>query len=85
MTVALIASFDALEEADGERIGAPFDEVTAVLRSLEARILAMPADTSGALAWKVRRLARAIENNWRASEVRAITDAITRDVESSDA
>ncbi|ADJ22475.1 hypothetical protein Hden_0654 [Hyphomicrobium denitrificans ATCC 51888] len=42
-------------------------------------------DTPDALAWKVRRLARAIENNWHASQVRAISESIMRDVESSDA
>lgn len=80
MTAALIASFDALEEAHGERVGAPLDEVTGVLRSLETRILAMRADMPDVLAWKVRRLARAINNDWHASEMAAVAASIMRDV-----
>lgn len=76
MTAALTLAFDELEEAEGERIGATLDEVTALLRSLETRILATPADAPDALAWKVRRLARAIENEWRDAHVIEIVRSI---------
>lgn len=81
MMAALIASFEALEEAHGERIGAPMDEVSDVLRSLDSHMLALPADTPDALAWKLRWLARAIENDWHASELSEVAGSIMRDVE----
>ena len=80
MTAALIASFNELEEVHGERIGAPLDEVTDVLRSLEARFLSARAETPDALVWKLRRLARALENDWHPSEMASLADSIMRDV-----
>ncbi|HET6388581.1 hypothetical protein [Hyphomicrobium sp.] len=80
MTAALIASFDALEEVHGERIGAPLEEVKDVLRSLKTHLLSARAETPDALAWKVQRLARAVENDWHASEMATVAASIMRDL-----
>ena len=81
MTAALIAAFEELDEANDKRIGGTDDSVTDVLCALETRLLNMRSDVPELLAWKVRRLTRAIENDWRDVEVRVIACSIIRDVE----
>lgn len=80
MTGECITAYDALDEAQGERIGEPIADVRAVLDALEARIIATPADTPDVLAWKVRHLARAVANDWHEAEVRTIARSIQRDL-----
>jgi len=58
----LIAAFDALDEANGEKIGGPDETASHVLCVLEKSILETHAGTPDALAWKVRRLARYVAN-----------------------
>ncbi len=80
MAAALIASFDELDEAHGERIGAPDDSISAVVHSLGNHLIAIRSDTPEALAWKVRRLTRAIQNDWHESEIVVIANSIARDL-----
>ncbi len=82
MVVDIFQSFDELDEAHGERVGAPQDAISELVRSLENHLVAMPATSAEALAWKMRRLTRAIENDWRESEVSVIVSSIERDVAS---
>ncbi|MBA2127172.1 hypothetical protein DLM45_13210 [Hyphomicrobium methylovorum] len=80
VTAALITAFDALDEANDERIGGPEAVADDVLRSLEDHILASHADTPDALAWKVRWLARAVANDWSEPDVRTIARSIESDL-----
>lgn len=77
---ALIAAFDALNEANGERIGGPDEAAGDVQCALEARILTSHADTADTIAWKVRHLARAVANDWSEADVRMIARSIEIDL-----
>ncbi|HVJ78114.1 MAG TPA: hypothetical protein VM620_09785 [Hyphomicrobium sp.] len=85
MTTKLIEAFDELDQANDEHAGGPIDSASKVLRSIETEILSRRADTTDALAWKVRRLARAVANDWCPSEAEVIAQSIKRDLSHSDA
>jgi hypothetical protein len=60
----LMAALDLLEEANDLRPGGGAECIRAVGAMMEAEILAARSTTPEERLWKVRRLARAEENEW---------------------
>lgn len=76
---ALCAAYDRLDRANGDRVGGGFPCVNAALEVVAGRIDATANDDANVLAWKVRRLARAITCDWTLEEIERAARAVTGD------
>lgn len=74
----LSGALDELEEHAANRVGAEPDQRGAI-RAIEVTLLDIEANGEG-LPWKVRRLVRAIINQWDASEVGPLCASILAEV-----
>jgi hypothetical protein len=65
----------ALNDLPPDSAGGAFDAAMAAERAIEARILALPAGDAGCLAWKLARLAEALDaeddTGWQATMARS--------------
>ncbi len=77
----LCAELDALEALTGERPGGATEAEYAAMRSLEDSIGEEPADGPAVLLWRVRRLTRAVINDWRPELLLAVAFAVERDID----
>lgn len=74
----LSVALDELEEHAANRVGTEPDQ-RGVIRAVESTLLDIEASGEG-LSWKVRRLIRAITNEWDNSEVGPLCASILAEV-----
>jgi len=65
----LCRAFDRLDDRNGDRPRGPLPGISRKMRRIEGRIMASSCVAPDVVAWKVRRLERAVANEWSEAEI----------------